>query len=136
MHKPEISITPLGQVSYRYLFDGLVVYIDPYLSNAVQEQEDERMHRLVEVPLNAGDIHDADYIFITHVHRDHCDEETILALIGGSPQCRIVGPGPVCAKLKEMGVDKDRILPARKNPLNLDSRLTVHPPPSSISISG
>jgi len=131
MHKPEISITPLGQVSYRYLFDGLVVYIDPYLSNAVQEQEDERMHRLVEVPLNAGDIHDADYIFITHVHRDHCDEETILALIGGSPQCRIVGPGPVCAKLKEMGVDKDRILPARKNPLNLDSRLTVHPVPAA-----
>jgi len=131
MHKPEITIMPLGQVSYRYLFDGLVAYIDPYLSNAVQEQEDERMHRLVDAPLKAGEIRDADYIFITHVHRDHCDEETILGIIGGSPQCKIVGPGPVCAKLKEMGIDEDRILPAKKSPLSIASQLTVHPVPAA-----
>ena len=131
MQPDNILIEPLGQVGYSFRFGDLNVYIDPYLSNAVQEQEDERMHRLIEAPVKAGEIRDADYIFITHVHRDHCDEETILAIISGSPQCRIVGPGPVRAKLQEMGVDEDRILPAKKDPLNLGSRLTVYPVPAA-----
>lgn len=131
MHKAEILITPLGQVSYRYLFDGMVAYIDPYLSDAVQEQEGDWMRRLIKAPLKPGDIHDADYILITHVHRDHCDSETILEIIEASPQCRIIGPGPVRAKLKEMGVDENRILSAKKEPLKLSSRLTVYPVPAA-----
>ena len=131
MQPDNILIEPLGQVGYCFRFGDLNVYVDPYLSNSVQQLVDSDMGRLVPVPVNAMDIVDADYIFITHVHRDHCDEETLLAIISASPQCRIVGPGPVCAKLKEMRVDKDRILPARLAPLNLDNRLTVHPVPAA-----
>jgi L-ascorbate metabolism protein UlaG (beta-lactamase superfamily) len=126
----EVQIRPLGQVGYRFIFGNQTIYIDPYLSNSVQQLEDSDMERLVPVPVNAADVNDADYVFITHVHRDHCDEETVLAIARAS-NCRIVGPEPVCDKLKEIGVKDERIIQAGVSPLVLDDGLVVYPVPSA-----
>jgi len=131
MQNPDIDTQPLGQVGFRCRFGDLVVYIDPYLSNSVEELEDRRMRRLVPVPHNPETITDADCIFITHEHRDHCDEETIQAMLESSSGCRIIGPWPVCRKLLAAGVPDGRVLPANQNPLVFGNNLTVYPVPSA-----
>jgi L-ascorbate metabolism protein UlaG (beta-lactamase superfamily) len=130
MESREIAIDTLGQTGYRFGMTGLNVYIDPYLSNSVQELEDPGMARLIPVPVRGSEITDADYVFITHVHRDHCDGETLLAISGASA-CKLAGPGPVCDRLREIGIEVERIIPAGKSPLKLAPGLVVHPVPAA-----
>jgi len=130
MESRKIAIEPLGQTGYRFRFAGLNIYIDPYLSNSVQELEDPGMERLVPVPVSGNEITDADYLFITHVHRDHCDAETILAISGAST-CKLAGPGPVCNRLREIGIGSERIIQAGKSPITLARDLVVHPVPAA-----
>ena len=131
MQNPDIDILPLGQVGFRYRFGKLVIYVDPYLSNSVEEKEDRRMCRLVPVAVRPEVISDANFLFITHAHRDHCDEDTIQAILRGSPGCRVIGPGPVCGKLREAGIPEDRLLRAGRKPLVFGDNLTVYPVPSA-----
>jgi len=131
MQNPDIDILPLGQVGFRFRFGDVVVYIDPYLSNSVEEREDRRIKRLVPVPLRPEAIKDAGFILITHAHRDHCDEDTILAMLQGSPGCRIMGPGPVCEKLRDVGIHEDHLAQVGQQPVTLDGRLIIHPIPSA-----
>jgi len=46
-----VPTRPLGQVGFRFDFDGTVVYVDPYLSDSVREQEGEDLRRLVPIPI-------------------------------------------------------------------------------------
>jgi L-ascorbate metabolism protein UlaG (beta-lactamase superfamily) len=131
MQIPDIEIQALGQVGFRYQFGDLVVYIDPYLSNSVEKRENSQMRRLVPVPLKPEMITDADCIFITHEHRDHCDEDTILAILQGSPRCLITGPGPVCDKLRKSGIHEDSLVSAGQNPIMFGGTLQAYPVPSA-----
>ena len=131
MQKTDITIRPLGQVGYCYQFGQHVVYIDPYLSNSVQEKEDSRMRRLLAIPVLPQSINDADYVVITHIHQDHCDESTLLAVSQASPNAIFIGPVPVCIKLSNAGIAESRLVAVRDVPVKVVSGLGIIPVPSS-----
>lgn len=95
----EISLQLLGQSGCRIEYGGSVIYMDPYLSNSVQELESPDLERLIPIPVKPEEIIDADWILITHDHIDHCDPHTLPVIANVSPGCRFVGPLPVLDKL-------------------------------------
>jgi L-ascorbate 6-phosphate lactonase len=106
---PTIGVKSLGQVGFRLDFDGTIVYIDPYLSDSVRQREAEDLERLIPIPLRPQQVDDADWVLITHAHRDHCDLDTLLPLASASDACRFVGPPPVRDALMGAGIPAERI---------------------------
>ena len=99
MTNMRIPVQMLGQSGCRLAFPDTTVYIDPYLSNSVQELEAPDLARLVPIPYPPELVTDADWVFITHEHIDHCDPHTLPKLAKASPQARFVGPLSVVARL-------------------------------------
>ncbi len=58
-------------------------------------------------PLNVEEIHDADYIFITHTHRDHFSKEDILKI--KKETTKIIGPNDIEEESLNMGFLKQDI---------------------------
>jgi L-ascorbate metabolism protein UlaG (beta-lactamase superfamily) len=110
-----IPVQMLGQSGCRLVFPDTTVYIDPYLSNSVQELDAPDLARLVPIPYPPESVTDADWVFITHEHIDHCDPQTLPKLAKASPQACFVGPAPVVARLKAWGVAADRITLAEES---------------------
>lgn len=105
-----ISVTPLGQAGFRLLFDDTVVYIDPYLSNHVAQVEGSHLERMLPIPFMPDTVVDADWVFISHDHIDHCDPLTIKPLSLASQKCRFVCPSGVAKKLMAWGISKNRVI--------------------------
>ena len=128
-----IKVLSLGQVGFRLEFSEIVIYIDPYLSDSVREKEDPEIARLKPIPIDPTSITDADWVLITHEHRDHCDIDTLLPISKSSPQCRFIGPEPVCKLLELSGIDKTKLIIARKPgfPFTLNKGLIIHVLPSA-----
>lgn len=118
-------IHPLGQAGYKIECQGIIFYIDPYLSNSVQEKECPACERLIPIPIEPDQVIDADYVLVTHVHRDHCDEETLVPISMASPNCIFVGPLPVCEKLKQIGIEKNRIILATVEKIQVVDELNI-----------
>lgn len=55
---------------------GCVIYVDPFFGPSVNPLWTRRFDPLIDAIL----IRKADYVLITHEHRDHCNEKTIKAL--------------------------------------------------------
>ena len=127
----EAEITALGQVGYKLKIGDSIIYIDPYLSNSVQEKEDSAIVRMVAAPFKPEEITDADFVLITHAHRDHCDEDTLLPLSGASKNAKFIGPDPVCTKLSNMGINKERIICVTVDPIDLTENIKVHIVPAA-----
>lgn len=129
-----VGVKSLGQVGYRLDFGGLIVYVDPYLSDSVREQEGDDLERLQPIPLHPDRVTDAELVFITHSHRDHCDAETLVPLAQASPKCRFMGPSPVRNALSDWGIELSRILASRgdrrttiSNELSVIATPAAHP---------
>lgn len=124
-----IPVQLLGQSGCRLVFPCGVIYIDPYLSNSVEELDAPDLIRQVPIMFPPESVGDASWVLVTHDHIDHCDPHTLPKLANASPQARFVGPGPVVAKLKEWGVSGERILLADEAWINLapDLRLLAVP---------
>ena len=99
----------LGQVGYRLQFGATVVYVDPYLSDYVEQMEGAELRRLVPAPLAPDEVRDGDWVLVTHAHIDHCDPLTLVPLAQSSPRCRFVGPEPVLEALRKHGIDGRRL---------------------------
>ncbi|MBC8121121.1 MAG: MBL fold metallo-hydrolase [Gemmatimonadaceae bacterium] len=127
----DTAIKSLGQAGYRFQFGETVVYIDPYLTNYVQEMDGEEMHRLVPIPFSPDEVVDADWVLISHGHIDHCDPTTLLPLSRASRTCRFVCPGEVGQILTRLGISEQRIFIAREEWLTLDGELHVRPIPAA-----
>jgi L-ascorbate 6-phosphate lactonase len=127
-----IPVKPLGQVGFRLDFAGTVVYVDPYLSDSVREQEADDLVRLVPVAVAPHAVSDADYVLITHIHRDHCDFDTLIPLGAASPGCTFIGPEPVIASLADHGIVAERLRLCRRGErVMLSSELSVSCVPSA-----
>jgi hypothetical protein len=87
-----IPVGMLGQSGCRLAFAPATVYLDPYLSNSVQELDAPDLARQVPIACQPDDVTDADWVLITHEHIDHCDPHTLPKLAKASPQARFVGP--------------------------------------------
>lgn len=120
-----IPVGMLGQSGCRLEFSQATVYVDPYLSNSVQELDAPDLARQVPIPCQPEDVTDADWILVTHDHIDHCDPHTLPKLAKASPQARFVGPSRVAANLTSWGVAAERIAVASENWLDLAPDLRV-----------
>jgi L-ascorbate metabolism protein UlaG (beta-lactamase superfamily)/glycosyltransferase involved in cell wall biosynthesis len=124
-----ISVQLLGQSGCRLTFPCATVYVDPYLSNSVQELDAPDLNRKVPIPFLPDSVTDADLVLITHAHIDHCDPYTLPKLAAASPQAQFVGPEPVVRHLIEWGIARNRITLASESwhPLAGDLRLRAIP---------
>lgn len=126
-----VEVTPLGQAGFRLRFGQLTLYIDPYLSNSVEEAEGQDLRRLVPIWKAPHLVKDADWVLITHTHMDHCDVDTLVPLSRASDQCRFVGPQDVGDILAAQGIATTRFIRATHNWLPLGKGLRVHPIPAA-----
>jgi rhamnosyltransferase len=132
MHRYQnILVKLLGQSGVRLSLAGTTVYIDPYLSNSVQIIHDSDSIRLVPIPLHPADVTDADFVFVTHDHTDHCDPHTLPLIALASPQARFICPPPVAVKLLEWGLHPDRIASASERWVEIAFDLRVRAIPAA-----
>ena len=98
----------LGQAGFAFKGSaGLVVLVDPYLSDAV-----ERLHgfkRLSLSPLAAEDV-TADLVVLTHEHADHMDPDAVPVIARTNPACRFAAPAGCVEGLAQAGVEPGRRL--------------------------
>ena len=123
----------LGQAGFAFkTAAGKVVYLDPYLSDAV-----ERLHgfkRLSLAPIAAEEVA-ADLVVMTHEHTDHLDPDAIPLIARNNPCCRFAGPSGCLEGLAAAGVAADRIdvlKPGQAHDLGL---VVVHPRPRTTATS-
>ncbi len=84
--------------------EGLLIHVDPFLSREVRPEDHIHAEPLIR-PEKAR----ADFVFITHDHRDHADPHTLAPLARANPHCVFVGPAPACERCRAAGVADSRI---------------------------
>ncbi|MBE2260644.1 MAG: glycosyltransferase [Rhodobacteraceae bacterium] len=126
-----IPVQMLGQSGCRLSFPEATIYLDPYLSNSVQELDAPDLARQVPIAYLPERVVDADWVLITHEHIDHCDPHTIPKLAKASPQARFVGPMPVVMRLRDWGIDASRMMLADEAWTNLTPRLRLRTVPAA-----
>jgi len=131
LNSQPISCMHLGQSGFRIKADGITIYIDPYLSDSVARLEGENLKRQVPVKIEPGNIHDADWVLITHIHLDHCDLDTLQPIYHASPSCRFVGTAEVYKYLIENGFSTERVVKASNNWLTLSDHIKIHATPAA-----
>jgi len=127
----EVPAVALGQAGFRLEFGDFVVFIDPYLSNTVEEIHGPAYARRVPIPLEPDSIRDADLVLISHLHLDHCDPGTLPALAKASPQCQFLAPNEVCKELTRLGIDPERLIDPVHQWIPTGPELRVRPVPAA-----
>jgi len=126
-----VPLQLLGQSGCRFEHNGSVIYMDPYLSNSVQELDSADLNRLIPVPLRPEEVADADWILITHDHIDHCDPYTLPIIAQASPSCSFIGPPPVLNKLQEWGITDQRLYVATETWIQINAAIKVRAVPAA-----
>lgn len=126
-----IPISLLGQSGCRLVFQGAVVYVDPYLSNSAQVLDSPDLQRQVPIAIAPEKVNDADWVLITHAHIDHCDPHTLPKLAIASPGAHFVGPASVIRLLTEWGIAPARLVQAPESGFALTDSLTVRAIPAA-----
>lgn len=98
-----VAIFGLGQVGVVLKADGVIAYIDPFLS-------DPTGHRAVPILIQPEEVTHADVVFITHIHIDHLDPTTVRGIAKASPQAKFVAPLNCHQTLLDCGVTENRII--------------------------
>jgi L-ascorbate metabolism protein UlaG (beta-lactamase superfamily) len=97
----------LGQEGMAIKRNGILLYIDPYLTSK------ERMPRNFPPPLRPEEVTNADYVLITHHHSDHLDPATLRGIADHSPQAVFICPAPHVGRLYGADISENRIVPAK-----------------------
>jgi L-ascorbate metabolism protein UlaG (beta-lactamase superfamily) len=84
---------------------GVLIQIDPFLSRKIEPE-----NHIYPEPLMSPETAQADYVFITHDHRDHCDPHTIRPMARANPHCVFAGPPETIARVRTCGVSTDKLL--------------------------
>jgi L-ascorbate 6-phosphate lactonase len=124
-----VTVNPLGQSGFRFAVGTSVLYIDPYLSDAVEKKHGPRFKRQVETPISASEITDANLVFITHAHTDHCDPVAAATIAMQSPQATFICTYESVPVLEKAGVSAAKIQIASEEltPLTKDFSYTAIP---------
>ena len=104
-----LALGALGQAGFAIKAGGTIVYIDPYLSNAVTDDAGNPA-RLVAIPVDPASIRHADAILCTHEHIDHTDPRTVVPLAAASPEAPIFVSPQGREILLEAGVAGERMV--------------------------
>ena len=126
-----LNFISLGQTGFKIIIDNHVIYIDPYLSNSLELKEGKHLKRQVPIKIEPNQINDAEWVLITHIHQDHCDLETLLAISLNSPKCIFLGPFEVINFLESSGINKNNLLVAKQDWVKLLPNFKVHPTPAA-----
>jgi L-ascorbate metabolism protein UlaG (beta-lactamase superfamily) len=105
-----VLLTFLGQAGFAMRSAEALVWIDPWLSTALEEAEG--VTRPVPPPLRPRDVRGGDLVCITHEHADHLDPVTCAALAEQAPEAAFLIPAPAVDLLAAAGVPAERIHPA------------------------
>lgn len=84
---------------------GTILYVDPYLSNAVESAFGFK--RLSLAPIAAEDVR-ADWILSSHEHLDHLDTDAVPIIARNNPACRFAGSAGCVDAYHQMGIAMDR----------------------------
>ena len=113
----------IGQMGMVIKWKRKIIYLDPVLSDLVDQDGNSRRH--YEIPYEPTNTQ-VDYIFCTHDHRDHMNQETILGMLKANPKAIIVIPAPLKNILLSWGVKEEQILPLHQNEsISLDKQIRV-----------
>lgn len=108
-----LALWALGQSGFILKGGETIAYIDPYLSNYVDEAGYAPLGtfpRQFPPPLLPDTVTNAQVVFCTHEHADHTDPETIGPLAQASPEALFVAPANSRDILRELGVAEERIV--------------------------
>lgn len=112
----ERTTVPAGSVALWWLAqagfvfkagNGTVIYLDPYLSNAVEKAFGFK--RLSLAPVSAEEVN-ADWLISSHEHLDHLDTEAVPIIARNNPRCRFAGPESCQPELARCGIRESRLL--------------------------
>jgi L-ascorbate metabolism protein UlaG (beta-lactamase superfamily)/glycosyltransferase involved in cell wall biosynthesis len=131
MSKSRIPINLLGQSGCKLVFPGATCYVDPFLSNSVQELDAPDLERLIPIPVLPESVTDANWVLITHEHMDHCDPHTLPKLAAASPEARFLAPQSVIDILRGWGIAAERLQCAEEQWTNLGPDLKVRAIPAA-----
>jgi L-ascorbate 6-phosphate lactonase len=103
----QIALFWLGQAGFVLKStDGTVIFIDAYLSHAVERKFGSQWKRLMPPPMAAGDV-DCDWFLSTHEHDDHLDVDSI-PTISHNPRVHFAGPRECMAFYHSAGIAAER----------------------------
>lgn len=104
-----VTVNPLGQSGFRFVAGTTVLYVDPYLSDAVEKKHGPQFKRQVAPPIAAPQITDANLVFISHAHTDHCDPVSVATIATQSPQATFICTYESVPVLEKAGVSASKI---------------------------
>lgn len=105
----------LGQAGFIFLYKNFRLMIDPYLSDflAGKYAGKEFAHvRMMPPPIRPSEVKNLDWLLCSHAHSDHMDPKTVSEVMQNNPECRIVAPAAEMGKIRAIGLDLDRAIPA------------------------
>jgi L-ascorbate metabolism protein UlaG (beta-lactamase superfamily) len=111
-----LAIWGLGQAGFVLKGGETVAYLDPYLTNSVDEAgyaPRGSFPRLFPPPLEPSEAAHAQVVFCSHEHVDHTDPDTLLPLSRASPRAVIVCSSWSRDVLLAAGIEPERILVPR-----------------------
>ncbi len=129
-----LAVWALGQSGFVLKGGGTIAYIDPYLSNYVDEAgyaPPGTFPRQFPPPLLPEEVTNAQVVFCTHEHADHTDPKTVGPLADASPRARFVGPANSRDILRQVGISDDRIVVPRVDQPHSLAGLTFSAVPSA-----
>jgi L-ascorbate 6-phosphate lactonase len=124
----EVCLWWLGQAGFALKnHAGSVVYVDPYLSDAV-----ERLHGFKRLSLSpiAPDEVLADLVVLTHEHADHLDPDALPVIASRNPACRFAAPAGCEQGLREAGIAADRCAELGPTGCREEQGIRIHTAPA------
>lgn len=101
----EVAIFWLAQAGFVFkTAAGLVIYVDPYLSDVVEKNFGFR--RMMPAPIRAEEVQ-ADVVLCTHEHLDHMDTDS-LPVIAKNTKALFAGPVECLKEFEKVGIPADR----------------------------
>ncbi|MGZ5565607.1 MAG: MBL fold metallo-hydrolase [Limisphaerales bacterium] len=104
-----VTVNPLGQSGFRFVAGSTILYVDPYLSDAVERKHGPDFERQVPPPMTSTQITDANLVMISHGHTDHCDPITVATIAAQSPQAIFICTYESVPILEQAGVEANKI---------------------------
>lgn len=123
----------LGQEGFVVKHHEKYLATDLYLSDYVDRHccQFVKWERLYPAPVAAESLNFLNVILCTHTHYDHSDPWTLPKLAVANPNAKFVVPAPVVNDIVDLGVPRERIVPAYADkPLEIEG-FTVTPIPSA-----
>ncbi|MBO5254558.1 MAG: MBL fold metallo-hydrolase [Opitutales bacterium] len=107
------NIVWLCQAGFLFELDSVRIVVDPYLTNSCGKPRG-RFDRMVPAPVSFEALK-PDYVFFSHDHRDHYDDETVPVLYKMYENCFFAGPISTCEHFKTQGFNSLKFQTLAKN---------------------